>query len=177
MNFKEKTIQKKNIYKGRLLRFDILQVKLPDGKRSKREIVSHPGAVAIIALLPPKKIILVKQYRKAAEKEMLEVPAGTLNINESPLACARRELEEETGYRARRLKKILTFYPSPGYSDEKIHLFQASGLGKTTQTLEADEFIKIEIVSLTKIKKLISSGKIKDGKTLIALSCLKTSSP
>lgn len=173
MNLKEKTVQKKKIYSGRVVKLDIHKVKLPDGKFSHREIITHPGAVAIVPILPGNKIILIKQFRKPTEKTLLEIPAGTLDKNESPRKCAFRELVEETGYRARCLKKIMDFYPSPGYSNERIHVFTATGLTKTQSAPEADEFIKVVIIPLEKIKKLIKAGKIKDGKTLLGLSCLR----
>lgn len=165
----EKTIRSRNIFSGRLLKLKVLNVKLPDGGTTTREIVYHPGAVAIVPILSANKIILVKQYRKAVEKSLLEIPAGTLNPGETPLQCANRELIEETGYRARNSKKILEFYPAPGYTSEKIHIFKATGLKKVKTHREPDEFIKLVVVSKNKLKRL----KIKDSKTLIALSCLK----
>lgn len=165
----EKTIKTKNIFSGRLLNLKVLKVKLPDGNTTTREIVYHPGAVAIVPVLPNNKIILVKQYRKAVGKYLLEIPAGTLDSKETPLQCAQRELIEETGYKARSIKKILEFYPAPGYTSEKIHIFKATGLVKVKSCSEPDEFIKTVIVSKNRLKRL----RIKDSKTLIALSCSK----
>lgn len=165
----EKTIKSKNIFSGRLLNLKVLKVKLPDGNTTTREIVYHPGAVAIVPVLPNNKIILVKQYRKAVEKYLLEIPAGTLEPKETPIQCVQRELIEETGYKARNIKKILEFYPAPGYTSEKIHIFKATRLKKIKAKSEPDEFIKTVIVPKNKLKRL----KIKDSKTLIALSCLK----
>lgn len=167
---KEKTINSKNIFYGKLVQLKVLKVKLPNKKYTQREIISHPGAVAIVPILPKNRIVLVRQYRKAVEKHLLEIPAGTLNKTETPLCCAKRELIEETGYKARSLKKIMDFYPSPGYCNERIYIFKASGLIKVESCQEPDEFIKTIILSLTKIKKLIQQGEIKDAKTLIALS-------
>lgn len=165
----EKTIKAKNIFSGRLLHLKLLKVKLPDGNTTTREIVYHPGAVAIVPILSKNRIILVRQYRKAVEKSLLEIPAGTLEPGENPLVCAKRELMEETGYSARNIKKILEFYTAPGYTSERIHIFKATGLKKVKVNYEPDEFIKTVIVSKKKLKKI----SIKDSKTLIALSCLK----
>ena len=173
MNLKEKTISMKNIYKGKLISLAKLEVSLPDGTKGKREIVSHPGAVAIVALLPNKKIIFVRQYRKAVEKILLEIPAGTLNKGEAPNNCAKRELAEETGFKAKHLKKLVVFYPTPGYGKEKIHIYKATDLVKiknNTRLSDPDEFLDVKILSISQVKKLIKSGKIKDGKTLIGLN-------
>lgn len=167
---KEKTINSKNIFHGKLLHLKILKVKLPNKQYTQREIILHPGAVAIVPILPNNRIVLVRQYRKAVEKHLLEIPAGTLNKAETPLCCAKRELIEETGYKARFFKKIMNFYPSPGYCNEQIYIFKATGLIKVKNSQEPDEFIEIVILPLTKIKKMIRQGKIKDAKTLIALS-------
>lgn len=172
MKLTEKTIRKKKIYSGRVVQLAVHQVQLPNGRFSYREIVSHPGAAAIVPVLPGGKIILVNQYRKAVAKTLWEIPAGTLAKHESPRDCALRELAEETGYRARYLKKIAVIYPSPGYSNESIHIFKAAGLKKTISVPEADEFIEPVIISPLKLKKLISTGNIKDSKTLIALKLL-----
>lgn len=169
----EKTIKTKNIFSGRILKVKILKVKLPDGNITTREIVRHPGAVAIIPILNKNKIIFVRQYRKAVEKELLEIPAGTLEQNESPLNCAKRELTEETGYKAGKIKKIMEFYPAPGYTSEKIHIFAATDLKQVSSNSEPDEFIKTVIIDKVQIKKLYRAGKINDSKTLIGLSALK----
>jgi len=166
---KEKTITKKNIFKGRVVKLDLLKVKLPNGNFAKREIITHPGAVAIVPVLPKKKIVLIRQYRKPIEKNLLEIPAGTLDEKESPLNCAKRELIEETGYKTKYIKKITTIYPAPGYTSECIHIYKATKLIKVGTNLEPDEFIKTEILSFNKIKKLIKQGKIRDAKTLVAL--------
>lgn len=167
---KEKTKNTKVIYKGRLLQLNLLKVKLPNNKYSNRETVIHPGAAAILPILPGNKIIFIKQYRKAVEKYLLEIPAGTLDKGESPLSCARRELIEETGYKARSVKKILDFFPTPGYSNERIYIFKATGLVKAEKNPEEDEFLETVILPINKVKQMIKQGTIKDGKTLLALS-------
>jgi len=168
----EKTLKTKKIFSGRILNLKEVIVKLPNGKTSKRELISHPGAAAIIPILPGNKIIFVKQYRKAIEKVLLEIPAGTLEKNENPINCAKRELIEETGFKAKKIKKILDFYPAAGYTSERIHIFKATGLSHVGSNTEADEFIKIEILSKKQIKKLYQERKIVDSKTLIGLSAL-----
>lgn len=172
-NMKEKTIATKKIFSGRLLGLKVLKVKLPDGRTTWREIVYHPGAVAIVPILQGNKIILVQQYRKAVGENLLEIPAGTLHPKEKPLKCAQRELIEETGYKANNMEKILDFYSTPGYTTEKIYLFKATGLVKTKSRQEKDEFIKIVIITIDRLKKMFKEGHIKDAKTIVALSCLK----
>jgi len=147
----------------------LLKVSLPDGNIGQREIIYHPGAVAVVPILPGNKIVLVKQYRKAAEKIMLEIPAGTLERGEKLLNCVHRELLEETGYKAKKIKKILHFYTAPGYTSEIIHIYKAEGLSFFGGKTDADEFIKTEILSKNELKKLYKTGKIVDSKTLIAL--------
>lgn len=169
----EKTVKFKKIFSGRILEFKVLKVKLPSGKTTNREIVYHPGAAAIVPVLTRDRIILVKQYRKAVEKSLLEIPAGTLEKGENPLRCAQRELVEETGYKAKKIIKLLEFYPAPGYSSEKIYIFKATGLQKTKTNMEPDEFIKTVIATKDQIRKLYKNGGIKDSKTLIGLSLIK----
>jgi ADP-ribose pyrophosphatase len=169
----EKTLKTRKIFSGRIINLKEVIVKLPDGKTSKRELISHPGAAAIIPILPGNKVIFVKQYRKAIEKILLEIPAGTLEKNEKPINCAKRELIEETGFKAKKIKKILDFYPAPGYTSERIHIFTATGLSHVGSNTEPDEFIKTEILTKKQIKKLYKEGKIVDSKTLIGLSALK----
>lgn len=168
----EKTIRGKKIFSGRLINLRTLKVRLPDGNITTREIVYHPGAVAIVPILPGNKIILVKQYRKAVEQELLEIPAGTLEPGETPIRCAKRELIEETGYKAKKIRKILEFYPAPGYTSEKIHIFVATDIKKIKSKCESDEFIKTIILTGNQLKRLFKRGRIKDSKTLIALACL-----
>lgn len=168
---KEKTITSKNRFTGRLLKLDVITVKLPDGNFTTREIVKHPGAVAVLPFLKD-KIVLIKQYRKPIGKILYEIPAGTLNPKEQPVKCAQRELIEEIGYRALNLKKLLKIYPSPGYTDEVIHLFIAKNLKRATACCDSDEFIKVEVLTKNQIRKLFKDKKITDAKTILALSLL-----
>ncbi len=149
------------------LRLDV--VSLPGGVRAQREIVEHPGACAVAALLENKKLLLVKQYRKPFDEFLLEIPAGKLDAGESPEECAARELEEETGYTASELIEIMDFYPSPGYSNEKIKIFKAAGLKKTIKMPDPDEFIQTVKVDADEALSYVKTGKIKDGKTVAAI--------
>ena len=171
----EETLERKLIHKGRIINLRIDKVRLPNGREALREIVEHPGAVAVVPVLPDGRIVLVRQFRKPVEEALLEIPAGKLDEGENPETCAMRELEEETGFRAGKLEKIFKFFPSPGFSDECIHLFKAAELQKGKMNLEHDELIETVILTLSEIVKLIEEGKIKDGKTIIAAFYLLSS--
>ncbi len=161
----EKTVGSKWIHRGKILNLREELVSLPDGSESKREIVEHPGSAAVVPLLPNGRILLVRQFRKAVEDSLIEIPAGKLDKNESPAECALRELEEETGFRAGNLYKILDLYSSPGYSDESVIIFQASDLQKTAPRNEPDEFIETVEVEREEALEMIKTGRIKDAKT------------
>jgi ADP-ribose pyrophosphatase len=165
----EVTIETRSVYRGRLLNVHVDRVKLPNGRETTREIVEHPGAVAIIPLLDNGKLLLVKQYRTAARRRLIEIPAGTLEAGEAPLPCAKRELIEETGYAARRFTKLFSCYLAPGYSTEKIHFFLASQIVPTKAKQAEDEDIIVQAVNLHEALKAIERGKIQDAKTISAL--------
>ena len=165
----EKTVERKSIYKGRIINLRVDKVLLPDGREAFREIVEHPGAVAVVPVLPDGKIVLVSQFRKPVEETLLEIPAGKLESGEDAEKCAERELEEETGFRAGKLEKLASFFPSPGFSDERIHLFEAGELQKGIKNTEHDEFIEVVCLTVPEILKLIREGKIKDAKTIIGI--------
>jgi ADP-ribose pyrophosphatase len=160
----------KKKFDGRLIKVFEKKTVLPNSHKMNLEIVKHPGAVLIVPYLTNKKIVLLRQYRPVIDDYMLELPAGTLAKNEKPGLCAKRELLEETGYKAKYIKKIGKIYPCPGYSTEKITFFLAQGLEKAEQSLEKDEVIEIVILTKTQIKKLFKQGKIVDAKTICALS-------
>ena len=144
-------------------------MELSDGRKADRELVIHPGAVAILPILEDGRILLVRQYRHAVGGELLEIPAGKLDVEgESPLECAIRELREETGYEAGEWKELFTFYTSPGFSDERIVLFRASSLRKIG-TPAPGEITGLEPVEAGSVRRSIESGKIVDGKTILAL--------
>lgn len=165
---KEPSLDSRYLYRGRIVTLRVDTVELPNGKTALREVVEHRPAVAIVAV-EGDKVLLVRQFRKAVEGEMLEVPAGVMDKDEEPESCARRELEEETGYVAQRVERLGGFYPCPGYSGEYIHLYLATGLRATKQNADDDEFIEPRWVSLSQIPGLIASGEICDGKSIIGL--------
>ncbi len=134
-----------------------------------RELVIHPGAVAIIPYHHKDKIVLLRQFRYAAQGDLWEIPAGTLERGERTLVCAKRELEEETGFKARSWQKLSQFFLAPGISDEKMTLYRADGLYKGLKKLDHDEWIQHEIVSVDRAKKMIAQGKIRDAKTIAAI--------
>jgi ADP-ribose pyrophosphatase len=165
----EATVASQRVYEGRLINVRVDTVRLENGRLTKREIVEHPGAVAVVALDEEDNVLLVRQFRKSAEKELLEIPAGTLKAGEEPIACARRELQEETGYQAEYLEQIGSFYSSPGFCTERIRLFLATGLQKGPSAPESDETIETIKVPLSDIPAIISQGGICDGKTIAGL--------
>lgn len=161
-------------YTGRVISLDIDEVRFPNGTTGSLEMVRHPGASAVLPVLsdpagPDPQILLLKQYRYAAGEFIYEVPAGRLDDGEDPLACARRELLEETGLIAERLERLTSFYTTPGFTDEYIHAFLASGLSSGTPSHETDEFIRLETLPLSRALSLIEQGEIVDGKTIITL--------
>jgi len=165
----EKTSKSRQVYKGKIINLRIDEVILPDGKKAIREIVEHQGAVAAVPLLPGREVILIRQFRKPVEEVIYEIPAGKLEKGEAPRSCAERELEEEIGYRAGKLKKLLSYYPSPGFSSELIHLFLATDLEKKQQNLESDEFLEPVVLKFNEALKMIEEGTIRDGKTITGL--------
>ena len=173
--FEEKTIQSKPIFEGRVISLKVDEVELPNGKIGKREIINHPGAVAIIALTADNKIVLVEQYRKALERSIIEIPAGKLEKGEAPLTTAIRELEEETGYQAKKFTFIQAFATSPGFADEIIHIYLAENLSLVEEKadLDEDEFVELMEVTVEEAEKLVIEGKIFDAKTAFAVLWVK----
>jgi ADP-ribose pyrophosphatase len=164
----------RRIYTGKVLNLDVDQVRFPDGSKGELEIIRHPGASAIIPFLSDPagedpQILLIKQYRYAAEDFLYEVPAGRLDPGESPDACARRELMEETGCTAERVEPLYTFYTTPGFIDERIHGFIATGLTHGESAREADEFLTLETMTLSRSLELIQTGQIRDAKTALLI--------
>jgi ADP-ribose pyrophosphatase len=173
--FEEKTISTTPIFDGRVIKIQVDEVKLPNGNTSKREIVKHPGAVAIVAVTENDKLILVEQYRKAMEKSIIEVPAGKLEPGEEPIKTAHRELEEETGYIADNMELIASFYTAPGFCDEIVYLYEATGLSKKEDkaALDEDEFVELMEVSLEEAVELMKEQRIHDAKTMFAVQYLQ----
>ncbi|MFD1030912.1 NUDIX hydrolase [Metaplanococcus flavidus] len=169
--FEEKTIRSERIYEGKIINLKVDEVNLPNGKTSKRELIEHPGAVAILAFTPENKIIMVEQYRKALERSIIEVPAGKLEKGESPETTAMRELEEETGYSADSLELIQSFSTSPGFADEVVHLFFAEGLRKAESgaVTDEDEFVELMEVTVEEAEEMMRDNRIFDAKTAFAV--------
>ncbi|GEL08478.1 NUDIX hydrolase [Salisediminibacterium halotolerans] len=166
---REETKSREIIFNGSLIDVEVQEVYLPDGNTSRRELVYHPGAVAVIAFTEEGKLILVKQYRKALQKAIAEIPAGKLENKESPEKCAIRELEEETGLRAASMTKLLSFYTSPGFADEIVHLFLADSLTAGDSGTDDDEFVERVDVTFEEAKRMIENGEIHDAKTAYAV--------
>lgn len=165
----EKEIKRERIYKGTLLGLRKDTVKLPSGKTSTREIVEHPGAIAVVAITQDKELVLVRQFRKPTNQIMLEIPAGVPKKGESPEDCARRELEEETGFHPKKVKKIWDGFASPGYSEEIIHFVLAEDMTKLKQNTDEDEFIEVDLVDVEACLDMLKNGKIHDNKTMIGI--------
>ncbi|EIQ4211764.1 NUDIX hydrolase [Staphylococcus pseudintermedius] len=172
MHFEEKTISKEYIYKGKIIEVEKHKVSLPNNETAYREVVKHNGAVAICALTPDQQVILVKQYRKALEQELLEIPAGKLEPGEDRESAAMRELEEETGYKAKKLTLIGEVYGTPGFSNEKISVYFADNLVEGKVNLDEDEFVEKVLYSLDDVKKAVEARTIEDAKTFIAFQHL-----
>ncbi|MBB6455317.1 ADP-ribose pyrophosphatase [Salirhabdus euzebyi] len=174
--FEEKTVKSQTIFKGKVITLVHEDVELPNGKQSKREVVKHPGAVAVIPITKEKKIMLVEQYRKPLERSIVEIPAGKLEPGEAPEVTALRELEEETGYTTEKLSYVTAFYTSPGFADEIIHIYLAEDLKKVESPLtpDEDEFVDIMECSLEEAEKMVAEKKIYDAKTAYAILYLKT---
>ncbi|HCA7424510.1 TPA: NUDIX hydrolase, partial [Staphylococcus pseudintermedius] len=164
MHFEEKTISKESIYKGKIIEVEKHKVSLPNNETAYREVVKHNGAVAICALTPDQQVILVKQYRKALEQELLEIPAGKLEPGEDRESAAMRELEEETGYKAKKLTLIGEVYGTPGFSNEKISVYFADNLVEGKVNLDEDEFVEKVLYSLDDVKKAVAARTIEDAK-------------
>ncbi len=161
-------MKKEKIYEGKILGLCVYEGKI-EGRKVKREIIEHRGAAAILAFDEDKKMILVKQHRYP-HGYVLEIPAGTLEKREKAVKCAFRELEEETGYRAKKMTSLITYYPSIGYNSEKIHCFVASGLKKVSDLkLDEDEILSVEKIDMKKVLSMIKTGKIQDSKTICAV--------
>lgn len=167
-------IDTRRAYTGRVISLDVDRVRFPDGSEGELEMVRHPGASAVIPFLSDPhgedpQILLIRQYRYAADGYMYEIPAGTLEANEDPAECARRELLEETGCTAERVERLTTIYTTPGFTDERIHLYMATGLTQGDSRTEKDEFIEVEAKSLSDVLMMIDEGQINDAKTLVAI--------
>lgn len=165
----EITVKSEKVFEGKIINLRVDTVELQNQKYAKREIVEHKNAACILAIDNESKIVLVRQYRKAVEEFIYELPAGILNIAEEPHEGALRELEEETGYRASSIKLIYSFYSSPGFTNEKVYLFEARDLIYKSVKFDEDECIESIKVSKDEAKKMLETGRITDSKTIIGL--------
>lgn len=165
----EITVKSEKIFEGRIINLRVDTVELENQKYAKREIVEHKSASAIVAINDKNEMLLVRQYRKAIEDFIYEVPAGIINIAEEPDECALRELKEETGFEALKISLIFEFYTSPGFSNEKIYLFKAENLTFTSTKFDEDEFIETIAVGKEEVRKMVETGRIIDSKTLVAM--------
>ena len=165
----EKTLSSQPVYSGRVVKLRVDTVKLASGRETKREIVEHSDCIAIVVTDGDDNVLLVKQFRKPAEKELLEIPAGGIEAGEDPLTTVQRELSEETGYRAKKVTRLGGFYSAPGYCTEYLHLFLATELAPNQLIAEDTEEIEVVRVALSQIPELIASGAICDAKSIAGL--------
>ena len=173
MDFTEKTVSTKEIFNGRIVKLNVDTVTLPNGKEATRELISHPGGVGVIAVDDNKNVFLVTQFRKPFDKNVTEIPAGKLEYGEDPLEAAKRELEEEIGYRPGKIKSIGAYYSSPGFCNEIIHLYLATELANVGQHPDEDEFLSISTKPLDELYDEVISGQVMDGKTATAILIAK----
>jgi ADP-ribose pyrophosphatase len=170
-------ISARRLYDGRVLDLDLDTVRFPDGSTGELEMIRHPGASAVVPFLedpraPDPQVVLIRQFRHAADGYLWEVPAGRLDPGEAPEDCARRELKEEAGLAARELHKLTTIYTTPGFTDERIHLFYALAVDDGGHQREPDEFMEVHHLPWTEVQRMLAAGEIQDGKTLISLMYL-----
>ena len=165
----EITVKSEKIFEGKIINLRVDTVELKNQKYAKREIIEHKSASAIVAINEKDEILLIRQYRKAIEDFIYEIPAGLVNIAEEPRDCALRELREETGYEAKQISLIYEFYTSPGFTNEKVYLYKAEDMTFTSTKFDEDECIETIPVSREEVKKMMETGKIIDSKTLVGL--------
>lgn len=171
-DFEEKTVKRETLFSGHIIELAVDDVRLPNGEMAKRELVFHNGAVGIIALTEDKRIILVKQFRKPLEKVILEIPAGKIDTTDGDrLETAQRELEEETGFQAEDWEFLFEFSSAPGFTNEILAIYQATGLKKVDNPLpqDEDELIELHALTLEEAKAAMAAGEIYDGKTILAI--------
>jgi ADP-ribose pyrophosphatase len=161
-------------YQGRIIHLDLDTVGFPDGSTGQLEMIRHPGASAIVPFVDDltarnPRVLLLRQFRHAAEGFIWEIPAGRLDPGETPEQCAHRELTEETGMRAARMTPLITIYTTPGFTDERIHLFLASGLEEGNHRREQDEFMEVHALPWSDVMRIVERGELQDAKTLVAL--------
>ena len=172
-----KVNSRNTLHEGRVFNLVAENYTLKNGVTSEMDFIHHPGAAAMVPMASPSEVVLIKQYRHAIREFIWEIPAGTLDPDESPLNCAQRELVEETGYSSNDWHQLGTITPLPGYSDERIHIFLAADLKKAEQNLDDDEVLNVHQIRIADTLQMISTGEINDGKTVsglfLALNWLK----
>ena len=161
-------IESRKLYSGRIVGLEVDRIEI-NGKEYWREVVRHPGGVVVLGVLPDGRIPFVRQHRYPMDRDLLELPAGKIDAGEDPLRSAAREMEEETGYQALDLQRVCSFYPTPGFCDELLHLFFSDNLVPGRKALEEDEILEVERLSFDEALALAQEGEILDGKTLLAL--------
>ncbi len=169
---REKTLEARQVFQGRVISVFCDRVLLPDGTEATREVVKHPGAVVVAALTPARELLLVRQFRYPTGEVLLELPAGKLDAGEPPLACAARELAEETGYRAGKMKLLFSFYTTPGFSDEVLHFVLAEDLAPGPPASEWEEFVEVVTMPLEEALAKVFAGEIRDAKTILGIFAL-----
>lgn len=169
MELFEKTLSEDRVYQGKIISLRRDQVELENGRTVLREVVEHPGGVAILAIDELDRVLFVRQFRYAFKKVLLELPAGKLEYGEDPRSCGIRELEEEAGLQADQFEPLASLVLTPAYLTERIHIYLAHGLHATRQRLDEDEFLTVEWIPLDQALKMALSGEIEDAKTLVGL--------
>jgi ADP-ribose pyrophosphatase len=169
MEYFEKTLSEKHIYSGKIINVDSLEVLLPDGKKATRDIITHPGASVVVPISDNDEVYMVRQFRKPIEQETLEVPAGKLDPGEEPIDCAKRELTEETGLTAKKVKHLISVYSTPGFSNEILHIYAAMDLTEGEAHADEDEFISSERIPVKKLVDMVLNHEITDSKTVIGV--------
>ena len=167
-------VKSRRVYTGKIISLDVDTVRFPGGSTGELEIIRHPGASAVVPFLSDPRgddpqVLLIRQYRYAADAYLYEIPAGRLDPGEDPHDCAVRELKEETGCTAEQLDYLLTIYTTPGFTDEKIHLYMATGLASGETKHEADEFLDLQPMLLSRALEMVHGGEIRDSKTAVGL--------
>lgn len=173
MRLEEKPLGSRRIFEGKVINLRVDTVLSPAGNECTREVIEHPGGVAVVALTEKNEVVAVRQYRRPADAVLLEIPAGKLAPGEEPLICGTRELKEETGFTADSFEYLGFHYPTPGFCDEKIHIFLATELRAGEIAPDEDEFLQVLKYPIGEFVRMIESGEIIDGKTIIGIFLTK----